>query len=398
MQNIVYWGAAMVFEINPAGSTGSYGIESYIQAGNFRENDTGDWNETQQARWTAEAAYERFARVLAEIPDAPAIGSYAPAAQALTWGGFANRLLGENFCQVTLNGSALLPHTAAFERADSLFQDALPIATAAGLTDWVNAIHAGRASVLANLATYGVPGYTWAAAAAEAAMVPDEFVWSVPYSAQERSQYNFLYWANGDSPYRAHTVWGTYWENAPDPRTPFDTTTGKTGDAGVDKFGGNVPWWPETKDVDESTPINVASGWEMRLIRAEAALNVPDLTAAANQMNVRRADLGLPLFPVPFASVADGYTALKTERAAELWLEGRRMHDVRRWIDNNIPGDYPDGNYRDGNQVNRFPTKVEDLSSRDRAFFVGRSEVETNPLVTQEQVNQYHLANCRPGG
>ncbi len=56
MQTIIYWGAAMVFEINPAGSTGSFGIESYIQAGEFRNNLTGDWDATQEARWTAEDA------------------------------------------------------------------------------------------------------------------------------------------------------------------------------------------------------------------------------------------------------------------------------------------------------------------------------------------------------
>ncbi len=301
-----------------------------------------------------------------EIPGAPAFNSYAPAAQALVWAGFANRLLGENFCQVTFNGSGLLPHTDAFARADSLFQDALPIAQAAGETEFVTAAHAGRASVLANLATYGLA--SWSDAASEAALVPDDFVFGVSYSDQELDQYNWFYWANANSPYRAHTVWGTYWENAPDPRTPFDPNTGLTGDAAVQKFGGNVPWYPQTKFDATDDPINVASGWEMRLIRAEAALAANDLTGAAN-------------FPVPFASLADGYTALKTERAAELWLEARRMHDVRRWMENSIPGSYVDGNYRDINQANQFPTKVEDLTSRARAYFVGLSEVETNPNV-----------------
>ncbi|MEJ2238815.1 MAG: RagB/SusD family nutrient uptake outer membrane protein [Gemmatimonadales bacterium] len=391
MQNIIYWGAAMVFEINPAGSTGSYGIESYIQAGEFRETDTGDWNAAQEARWTAENAVDRFRIVLTEIPDAPAFNSYGPAAKALVWAGFANRLLGENFCQVTFDGGPLRPHTDAFLRADSLFAEAIPIAQAAGEDDWVTAAHAGRASVLANLATYGLA--SWSDAAAQAAQVPDDFVWSVPFSDQEQAQYNWLHWANGNSPYRAHTTWGTYWANVSDPRTPFDSTTGLTGDAAVDKFGGNVPWWPEQKDSTKDTPVNVASGWEMRLVRAEAALAANDLTEAANQMNVRRTALGMSLYPVPFASLADGYTALKYERAAELWLEARRMHDVRRWLDNNVPGSYTDGNYREANQVDQFPNKVEDLNSRSLAYWVGLSEVETNPNVTAGQ-----LASCSPGG
>ncbi|UCG87602.1 MAG: RagB/SusD family nutrient uptake outer membrane protein [Gemmatimonadota bacterium] len=391
MQNIIYWGAAMVFEINPAGSTGSYGIESYIQAGEFRNNLTGDWNATQEARWTAEDAVDRFRRVLESMPDGPDFNSYAPAAQALVWAGFANRLLGENFCQATFNGGGLLPHTAAFQRADSLFQQAISIGTAAGETDYVSAARAGRASVLASLATYGLAD--WDDAAAEAALVPDNFVWTVPYSNQALEQYNFLYWANASTPYRAHTVWGTYWENNPDPRTPWRIAPDTTGDAGVEKFGGNVPWYPEEKDTATDDPINVASGWEMRLIRAEAALAGNDLTEAANQMNVRRANLGLALYPVPFASLADGYTALKYERAAELWLEARRMGDIRRWMDNNTPGAYIDGNYRDFNQVNQYPNKVEDLSGRDRAYLVGLSEVETNPNFGPNDI-----ASCSPGG
>ena len=397
MQVIIYLGAAMTFEINPAGSTGSFGIESFIQAGNFRNNLSGEWNGTQEARWTAEDAALRFQRSLAALDslgfeNVPDYDSYEPAATALMWAGFASRLLGENFCEVTLNGSGLLPHTAAYQRADSVFQDALAIANANGdMAAEVTAIHAGRASVLANLATYGLA--TWTAAAAEAALVPNDFVLTVPYSNASLTEYNYLYWAAANLPYRAHTVWGTYWASMPDPRTPFDNTTGLTGDAAVQKFGGSVPFWPEMKDSLIDSPVNVASGWEARLIEAEAALAGNDLTEAANQMNLRRADLGLALFPVPFASLADGYTALKTERAAELWLEGRRMGDVRRWMENNIPGDYIDGNYRDVNQVDNFPTKVEDLSTRDRAYFVGLSEVETNPLVTAAQ-----LRSCSPGG
>ncbi len=392
MENIGYWGAAMTFEINPAGSTGSYGIESYIQAGRFRIQDSGDWEEAQEARWAAEDAVRRFNRVLTEsdLPDLPDFNSYAPAAQALAWAGFANRLLGENFCQVVFDGSGLLPHTAALQRADSLFQEALAIATAAGDDDYVNAAHAGRAQALAYLATYGLA--SWADAAAQAASVPDDFVLDSPRSDQTDGQFNWFYWANGNEPYRAHTTWGTYWENMTDPRTPFRIATDTTGDAGVAKFGGNVPWYPQMKFDSKSSKINVASGWEMRLIRAEAALAANDLTEAANQMNVRRTDLGLTLFPVPFASLADGYTALKTERAAELWLEGRRMGDVRRWIENAIPGDFVDGNYRDINQDNQFPVKVEDLMGRARGFFVGESEAETNPNVTKAEA----AAGCTP--
>ncbi len=378
MDNITYWAAAMTFEVNPAGSTGSFGIPSYIQAGRFDNDDTGDWNAAQRARWTAENAFVRFERVLPEIQGAPTISSYGPAAEALMYAGFANRLLGENFCQVTFDGGGLEPHTNAFVRAEGYFTQAMAIASAAGNSTVETAARGGRASVRANLATYGMG--SWTDAAADAASVPDDFVFEMVYSEQDQDQHNRIMFANGDEPYRAHTTWGTYWENMPDPRTPFTITT-MTGDAGVEKFGGNVPWYPQQKFPDRDSGVPMTSGWEMRLIRAEAALVANDLVEAAAQMNVRRADLSLPDVG-PFATLAEAYTALKTERAAELWLEGRRMHDVRRWMENNVPGDYVDGNYRDASQANQFPNKVEDLTSRARAYFVGNSEVETNPNVS----------------
>jgi hypothetical protein len=388
MMYVGYWSAAMVFEINPAGSTGSYGIESYIQAGNFNPDDSGDWDYAQEARWTAEDAVRRFRRVLEDTagaftpadPPPPDASSYLPIAQALVWGGFANRLIGENFCQAVFDTSGLLPHTAAIQRADSMFAEALPIATAAGDDDYVNAAHAGRAQTLAYLATYGMA--TWAAAAAEAELVSDDFVMQSPQSSQSPDQYNYFYWANGNEAYRAHTVWGTYWENVADPRTSYRIAGDTVGDAGVQKFGGNnPPWYPQMKYDDRADKVNVASGWEMRLIRAEAALDGNNLVEAATQMNVRRTDLGLADLG-PFATLEDAYTALKTERAAELWLEARRMGDIRRWYENNIPGAYIDGNFRDVNQDNQFPNTVEDLTGRDRAYYVGKGEAETNPNVT----------------
>ncbi|MDH5643289.1 MAG: hypothetical protein OEY63_03730, partial [Gemmatimonadota bacterium] len=281
MQNITYWGAAMTYEINPAGSTGSYGIPSYIQAGRFDEFDSGDWNVTQRARWVAEDAYDRFARSLAAIEGAPALASYELAAWVRLYAGYANRLLGENFCQVTFNGGGVESHTAAFQRAEGYFTDAIAIATAAGNTSLATAARAGRASVRANLASYGLA--SWADAVADAGAVPNDFVFSIPYSTQQQSQFNFIHFANGNEPYRAHTIWGTFYEDyftsTGDPRVSWEIgdcpdcpdPLNPTGDAAVDKFGGQVPWYPQTKFDQRDSPINLSSGWEMRLIEAAAA-------------------------------------------------------------------------------------------------------------------------------
>ena len=43
--------------------------------------------------------------------------------------------------------------------------------------------------------------------------------------------------------------------------------------------------------------------------------------------------------PWSAASLNEAWTVFKRERGIELWLEGRRMGDLRRWQATNTPGD-----------------------------------------------------------
>src|SRR5439155_1378906 len=54
-----------------------------------------DWTSSNLTRYTAEAAVARFRRVMPDtlFPKSPLVG------QAYLYAGFANRLLGDNFCQ-----------------------------------------------------------------------------------------------------------------------------------------------------------------------------------------------------------------------------------------------------------------------------------------------------------
>jgi len=394
---LLYWGAAVSFEINPAGSTGSFGIPTDVQTGLPTDATVNaDWTSSNVARYTPEAAVARFKRVMPDtlFPKSTLV------AQVYLYAGFANRLLGENFCQSVIpirdpdpTQFKLLPgnlgsHTLYFRRADSAFTNALGVFTASGKTDtqtvnFIRAAYAGRASVRADLATYGL--VPWADALADAALVPDTAKFQVPYSAASPDQYNYLYWARANQSFRAHTQWGTFYEGyyrtTRDPRAKWDTTA-LNGDAAVAKFGGRVPFWPEAKYTTTAAPVRLSSGWEMRLIEAEAALVAGDTATARAKMNLHRTALALP--GVTFTTVTEAWTALKTERAIELWLEARRLGDLRRWIDNSVPGDYVDGTYRGLVGDILHTTPIETMTTpvgRALCFPVGRNERETNPNI-----------------
>jgi starch-binding outer membrane protein, SusD/RagB family len=394
---LLYWGAAVSFEINPAGSTGSFGIPTDVQIGlptDATMND--DWTSSSVARYTPEAAVARFKRVM---PDT-LFAKSTLVALAYLYAGYANRLLGENFCQSVIplvdpdpTQYKLLPgslgsHTLYFLRADTAFTNALAVFTASGKTDTqtvngIRAAHAGRASVRADLATYGLA--TWADVLTDAAVVADTITFQAPYSAASPDQYNYLYWARANQSFRAHTQWGTFYEGyyrvTRDPRVKWDTG-GLKGDAAVAKFGGRVPFWPEAKYTTTSAPVRLSSGWEMRLIEAEAALVAGDTATARAKMNIRRTTLALPA--VTFTNLTEAWTALKTERAIELWLEARRLGDLRRWTDNSVPGGYVDGTYRASVADTLHATPIETMTApvaRVLCFPVGRNERETNPNI-----------------
>src|SRR6266545_2754937 len=167
---LLYWGAAVSFEINPAGSTGSFGIPTDVQTGLPTDATmNADWTSSNIARYAPEAAVYRFRRVMPDtvFPKSPLV------AQAYLYAGFANRLLGENFCQsvipvvvpdslhYVLAPGSLGPHTLYFLRADTAFTNAIAAFTATGKTDtqtvnFLRAARAGRASVRADLASAGL--------------------------------------------------------------------------------------------------------------------------------------------------------------------------------------------------------------------------------------------------
>jgi hypothetical protein len=348
---VAYTGAAVTREIFPAGSTGSFGITPRQQGGSLADDDGDDWwNQAQRARWTSEDAVARVKRVLDNTSNS------ATLAQALIWAGYANRLLGENFCDGVINSGPLQPYTVYLERAEANFTEAITVATAANNANLVTAATAGRASV--RLDRNNLTG-----AVTDAAGVANAFTYRMPYFTTDLDQYNRIYWASANQPYRAHTVWNTFYDayrkSTKDPRVPFDSSlTILVGDAAVGNLG-RVRWYFQTKYPAQTSAINLVTGWEMRLIEAEAKLAGGDVTGAMTLVNQHRVSLGLA--PWTAANATEAWTALKRERGIELWLEARRLGDFRRWAALNRPG------------------TSDDMTGRDLCFATPLSEKETNP-------------------
>ena len=351
-----YTGAAVAREIFPGGSTGAFGISVQQQSGKLSDDDGNNyWNFGQRARWTSEDAVARAKVIVAATPTN---AFRTLLSQAHIWAGFSNRLLGENFCQGVINGGPPASHTVYLERAEANFTEAIAAATAASNTTLTQVATAGRASV--RLLRGNMPG-----AVADAATVPNTFAYRMPYFQNEVDTYNRIFWASANQPYRAHTVWNTYIEthrrSTRDPRVPFDSSlTILVGDAAVGTLG-RVRWYFQTKYPAIASNINLVTGFEMRLIEAEAKLIEGDVAGALAIINARRAAINVPA--VSATTVTEGWAALKRERGIELWLEGRRLGDLRRWTTLNRPGALD---------------PKEEIPGRDLCFNTPLSEKETN--------------------
>jgi hypothetical protein len=373
---ISYTSAAVTREIHPAGSTGSFGITARWQNGELNGDD-GDlnthWEQAQRARWLAEETLRRL-----EDAGPPPVGSLQTPAQyanllqlGYLYAGYANRLLGENMCEAVIDGSAALPNATFFTRAESLFTKALAVTggTAATMATQNNAAYAGRASARVYL-------NKWTDAVSDAGQVPIAFVYNMPYfNIGNDDQRNRIFWASGNSresgsAYRAHTQWSTWYYDyrtaTNDPRVPITVTT-LEGDAAIECCG-KVSFWPEAKHATSAAPIRLSSGREMRLIEAEAKLRSSDVAGAMTSINQVRTHANTAT--ITATDLTDAWRLLKRERGIELWLEARRLGDMRRWKEQNTPGAL---------DPLELPGAASHLQRQDLCFPISRSEKETNP-------------------
>src|SRR5690606_5941768 len=121
----------------------------------------------------------------------------ADVATALLYSGYANRVLGDNFCEATRDGGGWEPFTVWFEEAEEKFTEAIRVASNAladeeaittgsqmNADQVLMAAYAGRAQVRMMLAGRNKDDDMWTQALQDAALVPTNYVFNQRFSTQ----------------------------------------------------------------------------------------------------------------------------------------------------------------------------------------------------------------------
>ena len=271
----------------------------------------------------ARFAADNTARLLGEWTDEEVPNRANLLARSNAYAGYSLILLGEGFCSAAIDVGPEMTPAQLFAEAEERFGTVLSTVTAgssASNDSLRNMALVGRARARINQSKF-------AEAAADAALVPNNFTFNARYSSTVGRAENRIFRMNNlngsmtvDSTARNLTIGGT-----PDPRVPVT-------DAGRGGSQQSVRLWVQNKYPALNTPIPIASWREALLIRAEAAAEAGNVTAAVGFINQLRTRVSLPAFA---ATTADQVKAqIPDERRRELFLESHRMFDTIRF---NLP-------------------------------------------------------------
>ena len=354
-------------EIFPSGQ-GTGGLGNILsQAGLILPEHTGtQWAFLQQAQWIAGDAVRRFAR-LDNV-------SAETLTRAHLWAGYAYRVFGELFCEAAYDGGPAVAPSVSLTRSEESFTSALQVAPT---TELRSAALAGRAQARVALGD-------WAGAANDASDVAQDFALQVSGDdGGDLAVRNQIFYAVADLPYRNFSIHFTYWYDyyleTGDPRVAWESFDDIPFANGSWPGFGLVPWSRPVKHSTPDYPFTLSSGQEMLLIRAEAILvqspgNWQQALDLINQVreSYTSHNTNEAMEPWPANSLADTWTALMVERGAELFLEGRRLFDVRRWEDAGVPGDIQ---MPDFTSLSHLFVETE----QSRCFPIPQSELDANP-------------------
>jgi starch-binding outer membrane protein, SusD/RagB family len=279
---------------------------------------------------TARHTNDQAVRKLEEWTDAQVTGRQRLIALNAAMAGFSLVLLGEGFCEGTINVGAALAPAAIFDSADARFTKAIAAATAAGDQAILNLAYVGRARARINRGNR-------AGAAEDAARVPVSFVYNATADATIGRRNNRIFQQINQSnsasiapAYRALTV-----GSIPDPRVSVTNINRLAADQ-VNQL------WNQNKYASLTATYPIASGIEAQLILAEARGGTDGVTI----LNGLRARAGIQLPALSAAEVAAFDATVVEERRRELFLQGNRWFDVKRFNLPLVPA--TGGNYAKG--------------------------------------------------
>ena len=326
---------------------GSYTGEGLWYRGIINPDDIdSQWALMQRARWVAEHGIEHMKTVPNFDYDADPV-----AARANLLAGFADRLLGENVCKAVIDGGPAESDSVHFQRAQAYFTEAIRIAQVKNDVNIINAAYGGRASVRAALGD-------WAGAVSDAQQVPAAFVYYAVFSTNSTRENNSL--VQETYVRREFTVYNTPWAKVfNDPRVPWDTVKTSAGKVQTGQDG-KTPFFRQRKYAELGADVPLTKGTEMLMLRAEAALRGGDIPGAFDLINQQRAQYKLAALVAP-TDITAAWQTLEKEYGAVVWLEARRLWQLRRW------------NAASGPSHSSF------LDGRAKCIPVSREEMQSNP-------------------
>lgn len=321
---------------------------------NFGRGTTamGFYTPLQQARFQLDDAFNR----LDKFTDAQVANRASLMAQMRAYAGYADLLLGEGMCEMTMDNGPKMTREQVWAVAEDRFSDAITRATAVNDQSVLNMARVGRARARLDLKKF-------TDAATDANLVPSGFVRNAEFTdggvaQRENRIYNLTirndYLSVADA-YRNLTVNGVA-GNVADPRVKVKDL-GKKGNDGI------TPQWQQQKFISAAggTPIPISSWNEAQLIYAEAVGG----QAGFDAINRVRTANSVPTLAGP-APTGQAFTDLVLEeRRRQLFSEGQRYSDMLRY---NLP--FPSGVNRKGQTFSTLTcVPLPDVETRNNPNF-----------------------------
>ena len=281
----------------------------------------GFYTPLQQARFQLDDAFNRLDKFTdAEVPNRALL-----MAQMRAYSGYADLLLGEGMCEMTMDNGPKMTREQVFTAAEERFTDAITRATAVNDASILNMARVGRARARLDLKKFPE-------AAADANLVPSGFVRNAEFTeggaaTRENRIYNLTIrndYLSVSIPYRNLTVNGVS-GNVPDPRVKVKDAAKKAND-------GITPLFQQQKFIAQlgGTPHPIASWNEAQLIYAEAIGGQLGFDA----INRVRTANGVPTLTGPAPTGQAFIDLVLEERRRQLFSEGQRYGDMLRY---NLP-------------------------------------------------------------